>query len=155
MLRARREPRSAPQRTRYDPRVPRAIDNPPNPWHSAHVELLGPPPDVALAVFEEEATSILSTNDSPDLPFRASVNPYRGCFHACAYCYARPTHQYLDWGAGTDFDQNLVVKTNAAELLRHALARKRVSRDGAIAFSGVTDGYQPLEASYGITRASG
>jgi tetratricopeptide (TPR) repeat protein len=86
------------------------------------------------------------------VPFRWSLNPYRGCQHACAYCYARPTHQYLGYGAGTDFDTRIVVKTNAAELLRKALSQ-RAWKFESIAFSGVTDCYQPLEASYGITRA--
>jgi DNA repair photolyase len=132
--------------------MPRRVSNPPNPWRTAHVELLGAAPQVELEVFEEEARSIVAENDSPDIPFRFSVNPYRGCFHACAYCYARPTHQYLDWGAGTDFDRRIVVKTNAAELLREELARGRTGRE-TIAFSGVTDCYQPLEAHYGLTRA--
>ena len=66
--------------------MPRPVANPRNPWHSTHVELLGPPPDAELKVYEERARSIVSQNDSPDLPFRWSVNPYRGCVHACAYC---------------------------------------------------------------------
>jgi DNA repair photolyase len=102
-------------------------------------------------VYEEEARSILSENQSPDIPFRFSVNPYRGCMHACAYCYARPTHQYIGWGAGTDFDRKIVVKKNAPELLRAELMRPSWKGD-RIVFSGVTDAYQPLEASYGLTR---
>jgi len=98
--------------------APRRVSNPPNPWHSAHVEWLEEPPPVAVEVFEEEAHSILATNDSPDVGFEFSLNPYRGCQHACAYCYARPTHQLLDLGAGTDFDTKIVVKTNAPALLR-------------------------------------
>ena len=132
--------------------LPRPVSNPPNPWSTTHVEWLEEPPAVQLEVFEEEAKSILATNDSPDVPFRFSVNPYRGCQHACAYCYARPSHQYLGYGAGTDFDSKIVAKTNAAELLRAALAKRGWRRDW-IAFSGVTDCYQPLEASYGLTRA--
>ncbi|MYJ54734.1 MAG: radical SAM protein, partial [Nitrospira sp. SB0672_bin_25] len=69
------------------------IANPPNPIETHHRELLEPAPNVATQVFEEKTGAILSRNDSPDLPFRWSVNPYRGCFHACAYCYARPSHQ--------------------------------------------------------------
>lgn len=130
----------------------RRIDNPPNPYLSAHHEWLEPPPPARLEVYEERARSILSENDSPDVPFRWSVNPYRGCQHACAYCYARPTHEYLGWGAGTDFDTRIVVKTNAAELLRDAFARRGWRRE-QVNFSGVTDCYQPLEASYGLTRA--
>ncbi len=130
----------------------RRVENPPNPWHSAHVEYLERPPPVDLEIYEERAKSILSENTSPDVPFRWSVNPYRGCFHACAYCYARPTHEYLDWGAGTDFERRIVVKANAAELLGKAL-RKRTWRGELVAFSGVTDCYQPLEASYALTQA--
>lgn len=131
--------------------MPRPVSNPPNPWSSTHVEWLGEPPPARLEVFEEEARSILSENDSPDIPFTYSVNPYRGCFHGCAYCYARPTHQYLGWGAGTDFERRIVVKTNAPELLALELARPAL-RGERIAFSGVTDCYQPIEASYGLTR---
>jgi len=130
--------------------LPRRVDNPPNPWASAHVEWLEEPPPVAIAVYEEEARSIIARNDSPDVGFEHSVNPYRGCQHACAYCYARPTHQYLDLGAGTDFDTKIVVKVNAPELLRRELAAAR--RRTTLAFSGVTDCYQPLEAAYGLTR---
>jgi DNA repair photolyase len=132
--------------------MPRPVSNPPNPWSTSHVEWLGEVPPAQLQVYEERARSILSQNDSPDVPFRWSLNPYRGCQHACAYCYARPTHQYLGYGAGTDFDTRIVVKTNAAELLRKALSQ-RAWKFESIAFSGVTDCYQPLEASYGITRA--
>jgi DNA repair photolyase len=130
----------------------RRVSNPLNPWAGPHVEYLGPPPEVALEVYEERAKSIVTTNDSPDVPFRFSVNPYRGCQHACAYCYARSGHHYLDWGAGTDFDSKIVVKTNAAELLEHKLRSRSWAGDW-IAFSGVTDAYQPLEAGYGLTRA--
>jgi DNA repair photolyase len=132
--------------------MPRRLSNPPNPWQTTSVDWLGEPPEVALEVYEEEAKSILSANDSPDIPFRWSVNPYRGCFHACAYCYARPTHQFLGWGAGTDFDRRIVVKTNAAEILSLELARPSWKRE-PVAFSGVTDCYQPIEAAYSLTRA--
>jgi DNA repair photolyase len=129
----------------------RCIANPPNPWASTHVEWLGEPPTARLQIFEEEARSVLTANDSPDIPFRWSVNPYRGCFHGCAYCYARPSHQYLGWGAGTDFDRKLVVKINAPEVLRRELGRRSWQGE-AIHFSGNTDCYQPLEAAYGLTR---
>ncbi len=131
--------------------MPRPVSNPPNPWASLHVEWLGEPPPARLEVFEENARTVLSENDSPDLSFRYSLNPYRGCLHGCAYCYARPTHQYLGWGAGTDFDRKVVVKVNAPEVLRRQLCRPSWNRE-TIAFSGVTDCYQPLEASYGLTR---
>ncbi len=131
--------------------MPRPVSNPPNPWASTHVEWLEEPPDAALEIYEEEAKSILSHNDSPDLGFRWSVNPYRGCFHACSYCYARPTHQYLGHGAGTDFDRKLVAKVNAPALLREAFEKKSWQGE-PIMFSGITDCYQPLEVSYELTR---
>jgi len=131
--------------------MPRPVNNPPNPWSSTQVEWLEEPPNAILQVFEEEARSVLSENDSPDLPFRYSVNPYRGCIHACAYCYARPSHQYLGFGAGTDFDRKIVVKTNTPELLRAAFTRASWQGEN-IVFSGNTDCYQPLEANYELTR---
>ena len=133
--------------------MPRPVSNPPNPWRSTHVEWLGEPPPATLEVFEEAARTVLSQNDSPDVPFRYSVNPYRGCFHGCAYCYARPGHQYLGWGAGTDFERRIVVKIDTPEKLSLELARPAL-RGERIAFSGVTDCYQPLEASYELTRRS-
>lgn len=129
----------------------RPVSNPPNPWHEAHVEWLGPPPEVALEVFEIQARSILSKNTSPDLPFTYSLNPYQGCYHGCAYCYARPSHQYLGFGAGTDFERKLMVKTNAPELLRAAFQRPSWTGE-CLVISGNTDCYQPLEASYQLTR---
>ena len=89
------------------------VSNPPNPWHTHSVEWLGEPPEVQTHLWEQKAKTVLAQNSSPDVPFRWSVNPYRGCQHACAYCYARPSHQYLDFGAGTDFERQLVIKTNA------------------------------------------
>jgi len=129
----------------------RPVSNPPNPWESVHAEWLGEPPEAKLEIFEEHARSIIAENDSPDVGFRFSVNPYRGCFHACSYCYARPSHQYLGFGAGTDFERKIVVKVNAPELLRRELARRSWEGE-TIVFSGNTDCYQPLEASYGLTR---
>lgn len=130
----------------------RRVDNPPNPYLSQHAEWLEPPPPARLEIYEETSGSVLSRNDSPDLPFTWSVNPYRGCQHACAYCYARPYHEYLGLGAGTDFDTKLIVKTNAADLLRKEFHKKSWKRE-VVNFSGITDCYQPIEASYGITRA--
>lgn len=129
----------------------RPIANPPNPYLSEHREWLEPPPAAQIEVYEERAKSILSENDSPDIPFRWSVNPYRGCQHACAYCYARPYHEYLNLGAGTDFDTKLVAKVNAPELLRQAFSKRGWSRE-SVSFSGITDCYQPIEASYRLTR---
>lgn len=129
----------------------RRVDNPPNPWHTQHREWLGPPPPARLVVYEEQARSILSENESPDVPFRWSANPYRGCYFGCGYCYARPTHQYLDFGAGTDFERRIVVKVNAPLLLRRTFRKKSWTGE-PIALSGNTDCYQPLEASYRLTR---
>lgn len=130
----------------------RTISNPPNPFDSHHRELLEPARAAKLMVYGDETREILSRNDSPDLPFRWSVNPYRGCFHACAYCYARPSHEYWGFGAGTDFDSKIIVKEDAPRLLRLAFD-KPSWRGELIVFSGNTDCYQPLEASYGLTRA--
>lgn len=132
--------------------MPRPVDNPPNPWLGTHVEYLDAPPDARLEVFVDHARTILSHNDAPDVPYRWSLNPYRGCMHACAYCYARPSHQHLGFGAGTDFDRKIVVKPDAAALLREAFS-KRSWVGEAVMFSGNTDCYQPLEASYRLTRA--
>jgi DNA repair photolyase len=129
----------------------RPMQNPPNPWLSTECEYLEEPPDAKLEVYEDHTREIVASNDSPDLGFKFSVNPYRGCFHACAYCYARPSHEYLGLGAGTDFDRKITVKPNAPQLLREAFEKPSWKGD-LIAFSGVTDCYQPLEASYRVTR---
>jgi DNA repair photolyase len=129
----------------------RPLANPPNPWLSTEVEYLEDPPDARLEVYEDHTREILASNDSPDLGFRFSVNPYRGCFHGCAYCYARPSHEYLGLGAGTDFDRKITVKPRAPELLREAFERPSWKGE-LVVFSGITDCYQPLEASYRLTR---
>jgi DNA repair photolyase len=130
----------------------RPLANPPNPWASTDVEYLdGQAPLAKLEVYEDHTRNILSHNDSPDVGFDWSVNPYRGCFHACAYCYARPSHEYLSFGAGTDFDRKIVVKPDAPALLREAFDAPRWKGERVV-FSGVTDCYQPLEASYRLTR---
>ena len=130
----------------------RRIWNPPHPYLGEHRELLGDEPLAHPRVFEDASRAVLNRVDSPDLGFRWSVNPYRGCFHGCVYCYARTTHEYLGLGAGSDFERLLFVKRNAASLLDRALARPKWRRE-LIAFSGVTDCYQPIEAAYRITRA--
>ena len=109
-------------------------------------------PPLHLEVHVDGSKTILSTNDSPDVPFTYGVNPYRGCMHACSYCYARPTHEYLSFGAGTDFDRKIVVKPDAAALLRAALSSPKWDRDEVLVFSGATDPYQPLERTYQLTR---
>jgi DNA repair photolyase len=130
---------------------PRPISNPPNPWTPTTVDFLGEPPTAALRVYEDATREVLSHNDSPDVGFTWSVNPYRGCGHACAYCYARPTHEYLGFGAGTDFDTRIVAKLRAPALLREAFERPSWKGE-TVVFSGVTDPYQPLEASLRLTR---
>ncbi|MEK9141604.1 MAG: PA0069 family radical SAM protein [Nitrospirota bacterium] len=130
----------------------RQISNPPNPFESQHRDLLEPADTAKLMLYADDSREILSHNDSPDLPFRWSVNPYRGCFHACAYCYARPSHEYWGFGAGTDFESKIVVKEDAPQLLRRAFEKPSWHGE-LIVFSGNTDCYQPLEAEYGLTRA--
>ena len=130
----------------------RRVDNPPNPFEPLEREWLDEPPPAPLQVFEDDSRAILSENSSPDLAFRWSVNPYRGCFHACAYCYARPTHEYLGFGAGSDFESKIVVKPRAAELLRAAFLRPSWTGE-LVVFSGDTDCYQPLESRWRLTRA--
>ncbi|WP_225410617.1 PA0069 family radical SAM protein [Stigmatella hybrida] len=131
---------------------PRPVSNPPNPWASTEVEYLEEIPPSRLEVLEDHSREVMARNNSPDVCFTWSVNPYRGCMHACAYCYARPTHEYLSLGAGTDFETRIVVKPHAAELLREAFERPRWQGE-TVAFSGVTDCYQPLESSLRLTRA--
>jgi DNA repair photolyase len=99
----------------------------------------------------ERARSILSHNDSPDVGFDTSINPYRGCEHGCIYCYARPSHAYLELSPGLDFETKLFAKTNAAELLRAELAKPGY-RPSPIALGANTDCYQPIERKYKITR---
>ncbi len=134
--------------TRYLP-----VANPANRFSSTTMEYEDEDnPGAPMQVYEDHSRSILATNDSPDVGFRWSVNPYRGCFHACSYCYARPSHEYLSLGAGSDFERKIVVKKNAAELLREAFDKPKWKGERVV-FSGVTDCYQPLEAKLGITRA--
>ena len=110
---------------------------------------LGRPPTQYLP---DDSQSIVAENDSPDVGFRYSVNPYRGCSHGCSYCYARPGHEYLGLSAGLDFETKVLVKHRAAELFREFLARPKWQPE-TIAFSGVTDCYQPAEREFRITRA--
>ncbi|MBX3166260.1 MAG: PA0069 family radical SAM protein [Candidatus Eremiobacteraeota bacterium] len=101
--------------------------------------------------WDDQSRSILSRNQSPDIPFEASLNPYRGCEHGCAYCYARPTHEYLGHSAGLDFESQIFVKRTAPELLRKELS-KNSWRPQVLALSGITDCYQPVERKLKITR---
>lgn len=100
----------------------------------------------------DSSNKIVSENNSPDIPFRYSLNPYRGCIHGCSYCYARPGHEFLGLNAGLDFETKIVVKPDAAKLLRKFLGRKSWKPE-AINFSGVTDCYQPAERKFALTRA--
>jgi DNA repair photolyase len=130
-----------------------AASNPKNRFD--HLEcILDPdePQPLPRTQFIEDATqSILTRNDSPDVPFTFSVNPYRGCEHGCAYCFARPTHEYLGFSAGLDFESKIVVKVRAPELLRDELSSPRWKPE-PIALSGVTDCYQPIERTLELTR---
>ena len=105
----------------------------------------------ATTVRVEQARSIISYNQSPDIPFDRSINPYRGCEHGCIYCFARPSHAYLDLSPGLDFETQLTAKTNAAELLRRELAKPGY-RCAPIAIGVNTDAYQPIEKQYRLTR---
>lgn len=108
-------------------------------------------PRLETVVTAEQARSVISRNQSPDVGFDQSVNPYRGCEHGCVYCFARPSHAYLDLSPGLDFETRLYAKTNAAERLRAELAKPSY-RCSPIALGINTDGYQPIERSWGVTR---
>jgi DNA repair photolyase len=101
--------------------------------------------------FRDGTKSIITRNNSPDVGFETSLNPYRGCEHGCIYCYARPTHEYLGFSAGLDFESKIMVKTNAPELLRAELESPRWQPQ-TLVMSGVTDPYQPIERKLRITR---
>ena len=103
------------------------IDNPPNPYESAYQQWLEPPV-AKVQVYQDKSRTVLTRNDSPDVGFDWSVNPYRGCQHGCAYCYARPTHEYLSLGAGSDFETKLIVKPDAPRLLAEAFSSRRWKR---------------------------
>jgi len=111
----------------------------------------GPLPSPRTEFYADASKQILSSNQSPDIPFRHSINPYRGCEHGCVYCYARPTHEYLGFSSGLDFERKIVVKHEAPALLRRALSR-RSWKPSVIGISGVTDPYQPVERRLGVTR---
>ena len=121
-------------------------------WLDARGDIDGPGPKLRTTVTEERARSILSFNQSPDIPFDRSINAYRGCEHGCVYCYARPSHAYYDLSPGLDFETKLFAKPNAAQLLREALAKPGY-KPAPIAMGTNTDPYQPIEDRYRITRA--
>jgi DNA repair photolyase len=131
-------------------------ENPPNRFERIHFEpgeadpSDGDTPSPTL-LYRDSSKTVLAENDSPDLGFRFSVNPYRGCEHGCVYCYARPTHEYLSFSAGLDFETRIMVKQDVPELLRHAfLSAKWVPQ--TVALSGNTDCYQPVERHLRLTR---
>lgn len=137
--------------------------DPPNRFERTHVETdnehlewdteyLKERQDRRIEYIYDSSKSIVSENNSPDIPFRFSLNPYRGCIHSCAYCYARPGHEYLGFNAGLDFETKIVVKRDAPALFRDFLARDSWKPE-PIMFSGVTDCYQPAERKFGLTRA--
>ena len=106
----------------------------------------------ATQIIEQRVKSILSSNDSPDVHFDLSVNPYRGCEHGCIYCFARPTHSYLDMSPGLDFETRIIAKVNAAEKLREAFASPSY-QPLMLNIGSATDAYQPIERKLGITRS--
>ena len=109
-------------------------------------------PDPKTEFFWDDTREIISWNKSPDIPFDAAINPYRGCEHGCIYCYARPFHEFLGYSAGLDFETKIHVKRNAAALLRK-LFMKASWKPQTVSMSGVTDSYQPVEARLKITRS--
>lgn len=137
-----------------------ASTNPPNRFEKLHLTPdpdadlgpdISPAPDARTQFFHDVSATILSRNDSPDIPYTYGLNPYRGCEHGCAYCYARPGHNYLGWGSGLDFETRILVKLRAPALLRDALAKPGWQPE-SIAMSGVTDCYQPCERHFRLTR---
>lgn len=116
-------------------------------WGSLDLEL----PPLRTQVSVDQAKSIISYNQSPDIPFDRSINPYRGCEHGCVYCYARPSHAYLGLSPGLDFESKLFIKPNAAELLRKELAKPGY-QCATIVLGGNTDPYQPIERQHRLTR---
>ncbi|NND97300.1 MAG: PA0069 family radical SAM protein [Pirellulaceae bacterium] len=129
-----------------------------NRFDPVHVELDAPDPTFAddplrpkTEFLVDQSQSIVSENNSPDIPFRYSINPYRGCEHGCSYCYARPSHEYLGMSAGLDFETKIIVKERAVSLLKDWLARPRWKPESMM-MSGVTDPYQPIEKEKEITR---
>lgn len=133
-----------------------AGDNPTNRFIQIHLERdadWNPEEDPLprTQFIRDLSSTIIATNDSPDIGFEASVNPYRGCEHGCIYCYARPTHEYLGFSSGLDFETRIMVKDRAPELLREALSSPKW-QPKVIAMSGVTDCYQPVERKLKLTR---
>lgn len=128
--------------------------NPVNPYEDRNYERLPEglqSDEVPTEYFEDHGETILARNESPDIPFEYSLNPYRGCEHGCIYCYARPTHEYLDLSAGTDFESKIFVKRDAPRRLEDKFGSPEWSPQ-VVALSGNTDPYQPVEDELEITR---
>lgn len=131
-------------------------DNPANRFDTHHMEYeldvekgTRPAPDTRY--LSDDSDQIIAHNDSPDIPFDSSINPYRGCEHGCIYCYARPTHEYLGFSAGLDFESRIMIKYDAPELLRRQLSSDKW-QPKTLVMSGVTDPYQPIEKEKELTR---
>lgn len=133
--------------------------NPPNRFEALQIDLEpeamvddeGNPLPLRTQFYKDDSQSILAWNDSPDIPFRVGCSPYRGCEHGCAYCFARPFHEYLGWSAGLDFESRILVKPRAAELLRAEFSKRKWVPQ-PVAMSGITDVYQPIERRLRLTR---
>jgi DNA repair photolyase len=130
-------------------RVRAEVDNEQLEWDTEYIEQRH---ERQIEYLDDDTQSIVTENKSPDIPFRFSLNPYRGCAHGCAYCYARNTHEYLGFNAGLDFETRILVKRRAADLFRAFLARDKWQPE-PITFSGVTDCYQPAERQFRLTRS--
>ena len=134
------------------PRGRGAASNPLSRFDKLEVVSEGAPPDRVPTLFlRDDSRSIIARNESPDVPFDASINPYRGCEHGCIYCYARTYHEYLGFSAGLDFETRILVKEDAPELLRRELGSPRW-RPQVLGISGATDPYQPVERKLELTR---
>src|ERR1700682_1938187 len=136
-----------------------ASGNPANRFEKLHIELdpVDPDPEGNEPIapktqfYRDQTRTIIARNDSPDVGFERSVNPYRGCGHGCIYCFARPGHEYLGFSAGLDFETKIMVKADAPELLEAELSSRKWTPQ-VVVMSGVTDPYQPVERSLKLTR---
>jgi len=146
--------------SKHKPQAPNgraSVVNPVNRFEKMHIDInesfaeFGTPASVRTEYYIDNSKEILAKNDSPDVTFTYSINPYRGCEHGCIYCYARPTHEYFGLSSGLDFETKIFVKKTAPELLRKRFSSKKWIPQ-FIAFSGNTDCYQPIERQLKITR---
>ncbi len=136
-----------------------ALQNPANRFEKLHIEFDADVnqlteedlPAKNTILLKDKTCSLLTRNDSPDVGFEFSINPYRGCEHGCIYCFARPTHEYLGFSSGLDFESKILVKEDAPQLLREELSHKKW-KPQVVVMSGVTDCYQPIERKLRITR---